>query len=127
MAEKYIKAVDWNWTQGNYGFQVIFSFKDKDHQAEIDLNNYNYVVNVQRGENPNNVYQAPCTIIDIDSKRIEYDVRHGDLSIGDEYYYIEVQGIMKNPISSTLEDVIKISSQEVIRVFVRSAKDEASL
>lgn len=127
MAEQYITAVDWNWTQGNFGFQVIFSLIDKDHESGVDLNNYDFVVNVQRGEDPSNVYQAPCSVIDIDTKRIEYDVRDGDLSLGDEYYYIEVQGIKKNPLSDTLDDIIKISSQEVIRVFVRGAKESSLL
>lgn len=118
--EKYIKAVDWNWTQGNFGFQVILSLKDKDHQASVELNNYDFFVNVQRGENPNNLYQAPCTVIDVDSKRVEYLVRDGDLSIGDEYYYIELQGVKRDTVN---DEIIKISSQEVIRVFVRSAKE----
>lgn len=125
MAEQYITVIDWQWTQGNYGFKVIFSLVDKDHSTGVDLNNYDFVVNVQRGEDPSNVYQAPCNVIDIDTKRIEYDVRKGDLSIGDEYYYIEVQGHKKNPLNDSFGDIIKISSQEVIRVFVRSAKESS--
>jgi hypothetical protein len=124
MSEKYIKSVDWNWTQGNFGFQVVLSLTDKDHETSVELKNYDFFVNVQRGENPRNVFQAPCHIIDIDSKRVEYNVREGDLSIGDEYYYIELQGIKKNPLNEDLGNVIKISSQEVVRVFVRSAKEE---
>lgn len=127
MAEQYITAVDWVWTQGNFGFQVVLSLKDKDHNSEVDLRNYDFFVNIQRGENPNNVYQAPCQVIDVDSKRVQYDVRDGDLSIGDEYYYIELQGHKKNPLNEDLGDVIKISSQEVLRVFVRSAKEQEYL
>ena len=119
----YIKAVDWNWTQGNFGFQVVLTLKDKDHDTSVELRNYDFFVNVQRGENPNNVYQAPCNVIDIDSKRIEYMVREGDLSIGDEYYYIELQGKKRIQENDEFDDLVKISSQEVLRVFVRSAKE----
>lgn len=124
MAEKYIKSLDWNWTQGNFGFQVVLTLTDKDHATKVELRNYDFYVNVQRGENPNNVYTAPCNVIDIDSKRVEYFVREGDLSIGDEYYYIELQGIKRNPTQNDeMDDVVKISSQEVLRVFVRSKKE----
>lgn len=124
MAQKYIKSLDWNWTQGNYGFQVVLSLTDKDHATSVELRNYDFYVNVQRGENPSDVYTAPCTVIDIDSKRVEYMVRDGDLSVGDEYYYIELQGIKRNPTQNDeLLDVVKISSQEVLRIFVRSKKE----
>jgi len=119
----YVKAVDWNWTQGNFGFQVVLTLKDKDHDTSVELRNYDFFVNVQRGENPNNVYQAPCNVIDIDSKRIEYMVREGDLSIGDEYYYIELQGKKRVQENDEFDDIVKISSQELLRVFVRSAKE----
>lgn len=121
---KHIKRMDWNWTQHNFGFQVVLSLKDKDHSTTVELRNYDFYVNVQRGENPRNVYQAPCRVIDIDAKRVEYLVRDGDLSVGDEYYYIELQGIKRDPtIQDEVNDLVKISSQEVLRVFVRNAKE----
>lgn len=122
--EKYIKPVDWSWTQGNYGFFVILTLKDKQYDKTIELNNYDFFVNVQRGENPKNVYTAPCRVIDVDNKRIEYVVREGDLSIGEEYYYIEILAIHNDPdILDSNDERRKISSQEVLRVFVRPKKE----
>lgn len=122
--EKYIKPVDWQWTQGNYGFSVILALKDKDHVSGMQLENYEFSVNVQRGENPKNVYTAPCSIIDTETKKIEYVVRQEDLSLGDEYYYLEVQATHNDPDQFDEEDERrKISSQEVLRVFVRSKKE----
>lgn len=124
---KFIKSLDWNWTQYNFGFQVVLSLKDKDYATDVELRNYDFYVNVQRGENPKNVYTAPCRVIDIDSKRVEYLVREGDLSVGDEYYYIELQGIKRDPtIQDEIDELVKISSQDVLRVFVRSAKEGGS-
>jgi len=113
---KGIKTTEWIWTQGNHGFSLVISLRDKENLSDVDTTNYNFFVNVRRGESPKNVYTQPCRVIDNDDKKIEYIVQQGDLLDGDCYYYITPQGIEINGSK-------KISGQETLKLWVARNKE----